>query len=97
MPLLVAGGPCATVVCACVGCDLGDALDSIGGCEGRVGFGFGQWVIGFGIGGYECLIEFGFEWWIRRVAMVGLGSASNGGSASDGGWLGLGKGIVGFH
>ena len=49
VPLLIASVPC------CVGRVLGNRLDSIGGCEGRV--------IGFGIGGYECC-EFGFEQWI---------------------------------
>ena len=54
-------GLCSSV---CIECVLGDGLDSIGGCEDRVGFGFGRWVIGLGVG---------------KVMSVGLSSVSSGG------------------
>ena len=54
-------GLCSSV---CDGCVLGNGLDSIGGCEDRVGFGFGWRVIGLGVG---------------KVMSVGSGSVSSGG------------------
>ena len=48
----------------CIGCVLGDGLDSISGCEDWVGFSFGWRVIGLGVG---------------KVMSVGLSLVSSGG------------------
>ena len=79
-------GCCSNVTCACIGCDLGDTLGSIGGYEG--------WVCHRG--GYECWIEFGFKQWIWGAATVGLGLASNGGHVGLQGLLGFVKTMIGL-
>ena len=73
-------GPCSSV---CIGHILGNGLDLISSCEDWVVFGFGQWVIEFGIegvtsvgsssapsGGYKEL------WWLDQVWFQTVGMRS---------------------